>query len=307
MAKSSPKNQAQSDAAKARWARRKEESRQQMETNEPQPVRIEGHRPASIAEAMQERQFAQTAHLQPRSDAEAVYLVEREEQSRPAFVEKKVELDPEITAARMRARSHPDAPQPAPRRPDPVSDPEREAIMRAEEIRRANFRAMMEADERERGPQGRNPRVPMQAVRQTFRRRSWADPPLKKDGTSPVPKGHIPVWVTTESTTGQEPKPSMATVNGYQDYGYDYVRDDDNEPIVTSLGVLMSGSPKAWAERQADLEPTGAFSRHDLDDNLRARRTTTGRYGGRAIATITEAPEHGRGYEREEIPDIEDH
>ena len=167
---------------------------------------------------------------------------------------------------------------------------------------------MMAADLAANGPNGANLRVPMQAVPQSFRRRQhcWTEPPPNRDGTSPVPAGHIPQWVTTESTTGHEPRPSMATINDFLSYGYQYVRDEDGEVIVNTNGVLMSASPDAWAERQADKEPTGAFSRRDLDGDLQARRSTVGRYGDRTVATITEQPEHGRGYERETLTAVAD-
>lgn len=218
----------------------------------------------------------------------------------------KPRVDSEQEMLRGSARSEPMTP---PRRdlpPDEVRarqarlpvDHSAEVAIRAEELRREEWRKAIEADEERRGPnRHRNPRLPLMAESQMFRAPEVAEIP----DDAVVPKGHAPKWVGTKDTlsTGNE---SMMLIRSHQGFGYDYVRDTKGQVIVTEYGVLMSASYEDAARRQHHLTPQGSMKTEDSSERLREVADRENRRAGRRVVGVAELPDHRRRFsERLEV------
>lgn len=295
-----------SEAAKRVWERRKQELAAQQAAVRETGVDQE------LARQVKERLAAQHADLTPRVDPEMATLQAQRMEVLPPLVKQAPKLPPELQ------RPEPTLPPPAPAAFEQSAATagagefdgrenerlEQQAARLAEERRRNEFRDLVAADERENGGVRRQPRLPMQAARQAFRDPDFSDPPALRNGRSPVPPGRIAAWVTTEDLMGHG-KPSMASIRQHIRDGYDYVRDDDGQPIVTECGVLMSISPEDMAVRRERLMPPGAYSRNEVMGDLREAERDLNRRAGRPVAAFIERSDHRRQYETSAVGEDE--
>lgn len=85
-------------------------------------------------------------------------------------------------------------------------------------------------------------------------------------GQNPVPDGWVPRWVRRKDAYD---RPNVARLQEFEDYGYVYVRDKNNQIIESHLGVAMMAPAQQYALRVKDNAPLGGITRESVVNEAR--------------------------------------
>ena len=105
-----------------------------------------------------------------------------------------------------------------------------------------------------------------------------------------VPKGWVPRWV---SEVDWDRRPSQARVAGFEDYGYEFVRNTQGEIVRGHLGVAMMAPPQQYALRVKEHAPLGGMSRQQTIESAEEMIDQGNSQAGIEAARLYVEQDHG--------------
>ena len=122
-----------------------------------------------------------------------------------------------------------------------------------------------------------------------------------------VPPGHVCRWVRE---VDHHDRPSQARVEERIDYGWDFVRTQNGEPLRGYLGVAMHADPRDAAELSKDKAVMGTLNRREILDSARDAIEAGNREAGTEVASLYVDKQHKREhlvhYPEARVPDEDD-